>query len=1415
MEKKNLLYILIISILITFAIVNLLGINFKFLNDVKEDSQKTKQTHIIYRDSNSETIRDSSGKFQTTYYPFIKNIKEDGVWKDIKEAKSLKGTGIGIEFLETDENYPIEILDYNYTSITIKLNPNGKIDYKKDIPVKLWKENKTKEDKFKEDVNLGKKQEKELKDKYKDTYENIAILDEKSKDISQKESIKIYDFGFDSILEIGGNSTTITYNKTSTPNVIITCNTTNTDLPPLDTIGTGTDVTTNAGFDGDEGTYYVFSTNTGQYGWCKLSLNVSTINILDITKLNFTTVTDSSSATLNLFHYIYNYTGSVWNYLTNWSQSTIDISTSSVINSGFTNYNSSGYIDFLLQTNTSSTSDAKIDYIYAIVTYDDLIVNSPNSNQEIINNLSTILNTSQSGYNNTIWYSWNNGIKNYTLCTNSNECQAVITFPRQGYYNLTVWANKSDGTMIFKNATNLFVMNETLYDFNIENNVTMTTRVSCNDPAPPENEIDPDGGGTCASIVTKTTDNGLNISDNSYSTITLEGSGNENEGYWQSKFDLNEANKIITNLNITIEQKPQWTSLNTNFYFWNHTSSAWVLITNSTQNSEVETSFSNIRTTTQNDFVNSSGQFFFLAYGSNTNGISSIWSVDYLKLNVSYFQPNLNSTIYHLLSNNTNYTTKNIYLPFNASDDNDYIKNISIYIDGVLNTTSYLNYPITANANNSLNFTIAGISEGLHSYLISATDSDGNITNSSIQTFRIDTTAPTLTILHPENGASFSTGTIDLNYTVSDSGIGLDQCWFRNNSDMINITIPCGTNTTITNIEGTHTVYMWANDTLGNLASASSIWSVSANAPAISLVYPTDLYWHNTQLNRYFNFTAIDSNGIDTCELWGNWTGSWALNESRTFSADTSIDANEGFFVKNISDGYYKWNIWCNDTTGLAGSFGFAILNKTFGVDSITPLVKVDYPLNNTNYTFLPSQLNYTRSDTNLHSCWYSLDNGVTNSSSSCNNFSISASQGWNNWTVYVNDSANNQNSSKISFFVDSIIPFVNISTFVNNSFINYNTSIILNITTTDTNLHSCWYNDNEGANISFSCGNNLSLNLSEGQHLISVYANDTLNNLNSTSISFTTDITYPQILNLTASQIGTSQNVNFSFNVSDLNYNNTFYSIFNSLGNIDSATDENTTIICTNNSICSGTDTLSSFGIFNLTVYSRDKAGNQNSSTVTVTFTEPVGSVTIGGGGGNINIIQSSILSENYTFSNSALDFVLAKGSVVAREKVFYLTNKNLREVPVSLICTSSLNNTANNKINICDYVTFENANLILSANELSATQGKLFIKTPENASFQDKYEFTVLAVYNLSQSETQFAKLSVVSRVPIWGLIYKYSYVPTTQNPYPITPIALFISFLLFGLSIFFLRKLPLTSFLVSMSILLISFIILLLVL
>jgi hypothetical protein len=1306
----------------------------------------------------------------------------------------------------------------------------------------------------------------------------------------------------------------------------------------------------------------------------------------------------------------------------------VNVSVTSAVK-GFINGSYSNYGFFIYNSDEEdinstcdfySAEDGSGLYPSLIIDYEGLIINTPTSNQEILNTLSTTLNTSQAIYNNSVWYTWNNGIKNNTLCNNSNECQATITFPRQGYYNLTVYANKSDGTITSKTVSNLFVGNLTS---NLPDN---DTQVDTNTADGVESSY----VGCTTSSLSNSNEYGLfyyNYSAHlpSYSTITLK---NSTFSYYfissptGSSLTIDRVNSPITWTAGcgTIGGYPNTTTPSQG-NTWNFSSTIQNLGTSSftglwatfdlleQTNGILNGTYNYSAFRTPNNYFNS--QFVMSEYTINTTLIP--------KFNLTYYSQNTAPSITNTLVNNSNFSISNVNFTFNISDDNDYLTNISLILDGAINST-ILTPTINVSTNNSFSFNVTGLSDGTHTWYIQAYDSDGaqsnsstfsilvdlenitvcrnlitsnriynllndvqatagapcfnitannitfngngktvnfsmsgvsmqgiiaisnknitiinttfytagtnrasaihlqnindysyinnisitekgnsltsypgiwvqncsnnyinnsfintsgssedgvhyfsgageysenitinslkiitsgsssygvyydtsmgsgnlynniavlntnvttsgtssggiytttntgrtinntlidnfkfiglgasssshgivvnvrngggyfnisnsdiatysgasgisigyygnlfikntnisgaslgirlvtgaqfgagvtvlnttysadsvaegvltrkwyfdaqvnythngtavpgasviaynvsgaqqfsvltdstgkisqqqiieyiktastksdynnytinasfgswatdsrnlNITSSILQQFSLsDLTSPSLTIIHPPNGASFTTGTIDLNYTVADSLTGLSSCWYRNNTDENNITLACGVNTTISQgSDGTYTVYMWANDSVNNVASTQAVWTVSTDAPATTTYIPADLSWHNNGANFYFNFTSQDGNGIDTCELWGNWTGTWHKNQSKQFSGDTSVNISEGFFIQNISDGYYIWNVWCNDTA-TPNKASFATLNKTFGVDSILPSLTLFTPQNIT-YTTNTLYLNYSASDLNRDTCWYNINGTINITLSNCNNISFTANQGTSTLNLFVNDSANNINSTAVTFFVDSILPSVSIdSAFSNGSYLNYNTSINLTLTITDTNLQSCWYNDNNGANSSFTCGDNLSLSFQdETFHTITVFANDTLNNVNSNTISFRVDSLPPRV-SITSPSNGSANALTFTFNynVSDTYISTCSFNLYDATTGLP-AFSPNQSLTCSENG---SKETTIPAGTYDFYVYATDLANNANSSVIRVSFSEP--SAPTGGGG-------------------------------------------------------------------------------------------------------------------------------------------------------------------------------------------------------
>jgi len=192
----------------------------------------------------------------------------------------------------------------------------------------------------------------------------------------------------------------------------------------------------------------------------------------------------------------------------------------------------------------------------------------------------------------------------------------------------------------------------------------------------------------------------------------------------------------------------------------------------------------------------------------------------------------------------------------------------------------------------------------------------------------------------------------------------------------------------------------------------------------IDSIYPTfSSYWDNngTQTGigtALFNVTVANTNG--TVILMFNGTNYVATNSSgdaTVFNA-TIID---------LANGTYSYN-WISYGNGVSGNYNISDNQSYTVLDDIqNPQINIVYPINDTNTTNANLNVNYTVSDNvGISSCWYSNDSYIVNLSlgSNCDNITnITWSEGQHNVTIWANDSSGNENSSEVSFLMDTTEP--------------------------------------------------------------------------------------------------------------------------------------------------------------------------------------------------------------------------------------------------------------------------------------------------------------------------------------------------------------------------------------------------------
>lgn len=281
--------------------------------------------------------------------------------------------------------------------------------------------------------------------------------------------------------------------------------------------------------------------------------------------------------------------------------------------------------------------------------------------------------------------------------------------------------------------------------------------------------------------------------------------------------------------------------------------------------------------------------------------------------------------------------------------------------------------------------------------------------------------------------------------------------------------------------------------------------------------------------NQYMglNMTAFNSS-ITNCGTVSNvkLCYEWWSSSANIAACRVSVDANNGASFTNASTTCpgttANPGVICADVTALetwtCGNFLTAtgtraigalevesttggaktltvdtlFFNVTYSADTTPPSVVIVYPTNTTYNTTIVA-MNATISDSNLQACWYSLDNGVTNTTFTCGNnvTGINSVNGSNTWRVFANDSFGNLNFSSFVTFSINQPPVISNVTLIPTP-IASSTAITIYANTTTHGV-----NDTEQGTLQFFCSDN---------------SIPTASNTNCTG-GTTTDTTYPYAL--------------------------------------------------------------------------------------------------------------------------------------------------------------------------------------------------------------------------------------------------------------------------------------------------------------
>lgn len=348
--------------------------------------------------------------------------------------------------------------------------------------------------------------------------------------------------------------------------------------------------------------------------------------------------------------------------------------------------------------------------------------------------------------------------------------------------------------------------------------------------------------------------------------------------------------------------------------------------------------------------------------------------------------------------------------------------------------------------------------------------------------------------------------------------------------------------------------------------------------------------WNNGLNNTYWDFrnqTCCISNLINTS--WSDWYNVTTCNtEGNQDQARIKMqyDSNSCGIVQNQTLYDYR-TISCNNLRIMITSPQSHIYNITHLNFNLSTSFKAD-EISYIDYsTFRPVK---------------------TTLCTKCNGYGdmrktfISFNEGWHNLTFFTGNKTLNQSLSVI-FLTDQTKPTLSRTIPISNSFINSSTLFSFAYTETNPNMSFLYVNSNSvlskrpnnSKNDSFVLGN--SLNQYNGQTITYYFTlMDIAGNIGkSNPVKVNVDTISPRINNFNYTFKGT--NVNFYFNISELNFNKISYVDYNSTRSIS-------IILCStlNKGICNVTRSFSK-GQHTLGLTILDKAGNSVQRTINFTL--------------------------------------------------------------------------------------------------------------------------------------------------------------------------------------------------------------------
>jgi parallel beta-helix repeat protein len=396
-----------------------------------------------------------------------------------------------------------------------------------------------------------------------------------------------------------------------------------------------------------------------------------------------------------------------------------------------------------------------------------------------------------------------------------------------------------------------------------------------------------------------------------------------------------------------------------------------------------------------------------------------------------------------------------------------------------------------------------------------ANDSVGNVGIKNVTVYK-DIESPTIIIYDPLPNEIFGTDIPECNVTVYDIN-GVNATWYQ---------LTNGTTTTATRswtgsihpddwnamVNGTVTLIIFANDTVGNIDTENVSFYKDIIGPDITINEPFPFEMFGV-VPPVCNVVFYDINGVNT--TWYQLTNGTITTSTREYTGSIHIDDWNA-----MANGTVTLIFYANDTLGNIASNNIAVYK-----DIISPYITINKPNPYDVFGTSPPTCDVVFYDINtINYTWYHLTNGTitTNNREWTSFINIDDWNAMPNGTVvivfFANDTMGNIASENVSVYKDIIGPYIIINEPNINDLFGL-TPPSCDIVTSDINgVNTTWYQLSDGITTTAIRVWAGSIHIDDWNTMVNgtvtlmFYANDTLGNIGTASVSIYKDIISPTI---------------------------------------------------------------------------------------------------------------------------------------------------------------------------------------------------------------------------------------------------------------------------------------------------------------